>query len=251
MGCGPTSQSTTPVAPVTSAASPLAVVIFDDKSSSVQSGRMVPLTENDVQAGLDLVKTTGGVLALGFIGETSDRPLLRVSLAPPPMAPPPPDAANPFQRRAQEETYRQQWSLYAARRQEWEADTNRQVEMFLVAARPRLQAPATQRATGIHEALARAALLLNEPALQSGRRFILLNTDGLATTPHAPVNLPPGTRLLLCNGTGSTGALAVYASAVQRFEAVRPALDELRSATPPTQAQPTAPASAQGGTPPR
>jgi hypothetical protein len=55
---------------------PALYAVFDDKSGSVNSARISPIQEQDLMTLIDILRQTGGELAFGLIGESSDRPLL-------------------------------------------------------------------------------------------------------------------------------------------------------------------------------
>lgn len=137
--------------------------VFDDKSRSVKSARMPPLQEQDLTALVNILRQTTGELAFGIIGESSDRPLLRLRIPVPPAPPVRTEVQNPFERAEQDSLFQEQMRKYEEERQRWEADVNQRIAVFMDAVRPRLQQPARESATDIYSALERAELFLNEP----------------------------------------------------------------------------------------
>jgi hypothetical protein len=116
--------------------------------------------------------------------------------------------------------------MYEANHQRWEAEVNQRVNAFLEATRPRLQEPARDKITDVYSALARAELFLNEPGdVWPGQihRYIILNSDGIDTTRGKPVEIKSGARLLLVNGSNSTGVLGSLHPL--RFESKQAAFD--------------------------
>jgi hypothetical protein len=201
--------------------------IFDDKSRSVKSARIAPLEEQDLLTLINILRQTGGELAFGLIGETSDRPLLRLHITVPPARPFMRDVENPFERAEEESKFQDDVRDYETKRQNWEAEVNQRTETFLQAARTRLAEPARDHITDISSALERAETFLNEPdeVWPAGQthRYIILNSDGIATANRKPVLIKSGARLLLVNGSGSTGTLASLQPV--RFESKQAALD--------------------------
>jgi hypothetical protein len=200
--------------------------VFDDKSRSVRSARIAPLQEADLMALINVLRRTGGELSFGLIGESRDRPLLRLRIPVPPARPAKREAQNPFERAELESAFQQEMKSYEAKQQEWETEVNVRIKGFIEAARPRLQEPARDSATDIYSALDRAELFLNEPGAvwpAETHRYIILNSDGIDTVRRKPTEIKSGARLLLINGSGSLGKLASLAPL--RFESKQAALD--------------------------
>jgi hypothetical protein len=200
--------------------------LFDDKSRSVKSARLAPLREHDLMTLINVLRETGGELSFGLIGESSDRPLLRLRIPAPPTRPARREAQNPFERAEQDAAFQEEMRNYETRRQSWEAEVNQRIGGFMEAARPRLQEPARDKVTDISSALDRAELFLNEPDAvwpAEAHRYIILNSDGVDTARRRTVEIKSGARLLLINGTGSLGALAALHPL--RFESKEAAFD--------------------------
>ena len=207
--------------------------VFDDKSRSVKSARIAPLQEQDLMALINILRRTGGELSFGLIGESSDRPLLRLRIPVPPAPPVKREVPNAFERAEQESVFQEEMESYEAKHQQWEMEANPRIDAFMQAARPRLQEPAKDKATDISSALARAELFLNEPGAvwpAETRRLIILNSDGIATTNLKPVEIKSGARLLLINGSGSLGMLEPLHPL--RFESKQAALDYIAATEP-------------------
>src|SRR5205085_8455322 len=202
--------------------------VFDDKSRSVKSARMSPIQEQDLTALINILRQTGGELAFGLIGESSDRPLVRLRIPVPPTPPVRTVVQNPFERAEQDSLFQEQMRKYEEERQSWEADVNQRIAVFIAAVKPRLQQPARENATDIVSALERAELFLSEPgAVWPGQThsFIILNSDGADTTKRKPVEIRSGARLLLINGSGNLGTLGLLNPL--RFESKQAAFDFL------------------------
>jgi hypothetical protein len=76
--------------------------VFDDKSRSVKSARILPLQEQDLTALINVLLQTGGELSFGLIGETRMLPLLRLRIPVPPLLPVKRESQNAFERAEQD-----------------------------------------------------------------------------------------------------------------------------------------------------
>lgn len=199
--------------------------VLNDKSASVKSARMAPLTEGDLVALIEILRRTGGALAYGEIGESKDRPLVRLHVTAPPAPPQKPDSQNAFERSEQEGRYEEQSATHKAEYEKWEAEVNRKAEAFLEEVRPRLRSPAHDRATDLNAALSRADLFLGEPAWpESAHPYVILNSDGVNTVRHSPpFKFRSRARIVLVNGTGSVGNVLGPLDPL-RFESLQSAL---------------------------
>jgi len=205
---------------------PALIALFDDKSESVKSARISPLREEDLIALFNRLRITGGELAFGLIGESSDRPLVRLRISPPPVKPGKPEVQNAFERAESDASFQIQEEKYQSEVRFWKEEVDRRVNAFLDVVRPRLQQRAADMRSPVNGALARAELFLNEPEsvwARSPRRYIILNSDAVDTTKSAPVMIRSGTTLVLINGSGSLGVLK--SQNPLRFESIQAALD--------------------------
>jgi hypothetical protein len=235
-GCGPThnaaahqgeTQSAVAATPQTAEPhAPVLYAVFDDKSRSVKTARVAPLQEQDLLALIDVLRQTGGELSFGLLGESRDRPLVRLRIPAPPARPVERTVQNPFERADEDAKFQAALAQYEPLRQRWETETSERINAFLSAVRPRLQEPAHDNVTDVYAALGRAELFLNEPAvvwLRATHRYIILNGDGIDTAGRKPVEIKSGARLLLINGGGSVGQLAPLNPL--RFESKQAAFD--------------------------
>ena len=235
-GCGPVHDGTQPQgeAQVVVAAAPQPAeapapglyAVFEDKSRSVQTARVAPLQEQDLLTLIDVLRQTGGELSFGLIGEARDRPLVRLRIPQPPARPVERTVQNPFERADEDAKFQAELAQYETLQQRWETETGERINAFLSAVRPRLQEPAHDNVTDVYAALSRAELFLNEPAAvwpRATHRYIILNSDGIATAGRKSVELKSGARLLVINGGGSVGSLAPLNPL--RFESKQSAFD--------------------------
>lgn len=227
---GPSRTPTTGLVDVFREPSPFPVLfaVFDDKSGSMKSARVTPLAEEDLAALIKTLRITGGELAFGLIGESTDRPLLRLRIPVPPQRPTKREVQNAFERAEQDALFQEQLEKYEADMRHWEADVDQRASSFLDAVRPRLQEKATAKRSPINSALTRSELFLNEPVTawpKAPHRYIILNSDAIDTTKSSPISLKSGATLLLINGSGSMGLLESLNPL--RFESVQAALDHI------------------------
>lgn len=209
---------------------PTLYAVFDDKSGSVTSARITPLREQDLLALVENLRLTGGELAFGLIGESTDRPLLRLRVPVPPSRPTKREVRNAFERAEQDALFQEQLEKYEADVRRWKAEVDQRVDVFINAVRPRLEEKATAKRSPINSALTRAELYLNEPVStwpKAPHRYIVLNSDAIDTTKSAPATIKSGATLVIVNGSGSLGVLEPLNPL--RFESVQAALDHIKA----------------------
>ncbi|HEX8844217.1 MAG TPA: hypothetical protein VF791_06220 [Pyrinomonadaceae bacterium] len=85
--------------------------VFDDKSRSVKSARIAPIQEQDLLALINILRQTGGELSFGLIGESRDRPLLRLRIPVPPPLPAKHESQNAFERAELDSAFQGQAAL--------------------------------------------------------------------------------------------------------------------------------------------
>jgi hypothetical protein len=210
--------------PVTFA--PVLYAVFDDKSGSVKTARISPITEHDLTVLIDSLRLTGGELAFGLIGESTDRPLLRVRVPAPPAKPVKSEVQNAFERAEQDARFQDQMDQYEAEMRRWKEEVEKRINAFIEAVRPRLQERTAAKSSPINTALARSELFLNEPSTTWSippRRYIILNSDAKDTTKTKLTVIKSGATLMLINGSGSLGILESMKPL--RFESMESAVD--------------------------
>lgn len=207
---------------------PALYAVFDDKTGSTASARITPIQEHDLLVLVDNLRLTGGELAYGLIGESTDRPLLRLRVGVPPARPIMQEVQNAFERAEQEARFQEELEKYESDLKQWKKDVDRSVSSFLEAVRPRLLEKATAKRSPINSALTRSELFLNEPTDSwpvTPHRYIILNSDAIDTTKSARVTIKSGATLILINGSGSLGVIESLNPL--RFESVQAALDHI------------------------
>lgn len=205
---------------------PLLICVLDDTSLSMHKARATPLKESDLQVLIDHLRSRGGALAFGLVGESSRLPLVRLKIALPPRPPAKPTDKNPFRRAEKEAAHAKLLSQYEEERARWSKQIDDDVEEFLQLVRQRLSAPRRDKTSPVFEALARASLFLSEAGSWSttARRVVILQSDGQDTTGRKPVDLSPDTTILLVNGSG-LNSLEKLQPRARLFEAMSAALD--------------------------
>ena len=206
-------------------ARPVKVGVALDKTGSTEPNGVSGATIDDFAILLDLLREQGGEVAVGLIRETSNRPLLRLPIAPPLEVDPRQASSNPFERAAAREKVKAQDS---ARQQEDEAATKR----FVTELRALIQTPADARKTAICQAMERMDLFLHE---DDGRwlgrvdKFAVFITDGQENVDPTPCRTKlSGARVVVVKGGGDVG---VFSSLdVKLFEAPGAAFSWIRQA---------------------
>ncbi len=206
----------------------LRLVILQDVTGSMKEAHTQPITVEELQAAIELIRSRGGELGFGLIGEQSDRSLLRLAIEPPPVAPPEPsEPSNPL-RRPRWQREHQEWEQARQRNeQRWKEETEKRKQAFLAEAQRRLEAPVAGR-SDICGGIRRGDLMLAEPFSGGHIAFLMLITDGLHNVrgSDCPKTLSSSARLLLVNGAGILGVVGKYKPT--RFESVRAALEFIR-----------------------
>jgi hypothetical protein len=99
------------------------------------TARSTPIQEADLLEIIALLRTVGGELALGFIGESTKLPLLRLKVEAPPQKPVQPMDKNPFIRAEKNTRYGELMKRYDSDYLAWDEEVKRSVEKFLLVAR--------------------------------------------------------------------------------------------------------------------
>jgi len=199
----------------------LRLVVIKDRSTSADSTATPPVTRNQLEGFVELVRSAGGDLGVGEICAQSFVPLTRLHLVAPPAAPaPPPPIDNPLlyqELLVQFATIRRghQKSLAAH-----SASVEAAVTEFFEPALNRLEAPVTCQASDVGGAVERALLSLQEAdGGEPTRKVVLLDSDAMHNRGPWRVRIPAEVDLLLVNGVGSRGPLPVQPN-IRLFESV-------------------------------
>jgi hypothetical protein len=232
LGCGLSQRGTDPrdlrvelAQPVRTKA--LLICLLGDKSTSMKTARSTPIQESDLLEIIALLRTGGGAVALGFVGESSRLPLVRLKVEAPPQKPVQPDDKNPFIRAEKNTSYVELMKHYDSDYLAWSEEVNRRVEKFLPVARQRLADPELDRTSPVFEALDRVELFMSESGgwPPDTRRIVILQSDCKDSTRRQPPASVPDLIVVVVNGTGSLGSLSGLEPKPRQFEALSAALD--------------------------
>jgi hypothetical protein len=203
---------------------PIRMAVFQDKSGSANTTRTEQLTEQDFASPIGLLRCTGGELAVGIVDDVSNTSLVRLRIEPPPTAPVVLDVSNVFERAQQDAAFQERLNEYKEGVNKWRAETDSRAGAFLARISEVLQQKSNAKKTNVWSALSRADLFLNESDAtwpRSTRRYAVFNSDGVDTARSKPVAIKSGARLIVVNGTGSTGVFQSLNP--ERFESVQAA----------------------------
>ena len=199
-------------------------------SGSERETRTPQLTLDDMEPLVELLGQVGGELAVGTIDNRSNQSLvrLRIDIGPEePVAPSPAD--NSLERWQQQNAFRKQKAEFEHQQQAWQDAMQERITAFQTAVEPILSAPSNAQHSPVWDAVRRADLFLSEPQVSESEphRYVVLITDGIDDVGAQPVPVHSGTRILMVNGAGQLGSLAVLRP--QRYESIGAAVDQLVS----------------------
>jgi hypothetical protein len=227
----PSAPEAIPLAPAPSRV--VRVAILEDQTGSRRSTRTERVTANALDRLIDFVMRTGGTLVLGAIRDTSNRPLVRLSVRPGPVPPAPPSTPdNPFQAAEARAQFQASEKQYREKYVAWEYEVQPSVAEFRKAALTLLAREDEAGRTDVWGGLQRVDLALSEPVPPGHHvaAFIFLVSDAEDNRRLRHEPLRSGATLLLVNGAGRLGVLAPLNPL--RFEALDAAVDYVVSEPP-------------------
>lgn len=188
---------------------PIKIAIFLDDTGSVKSSRIEPLSPEDFQILIDLLHCTGGEMAFGFIRDESNRPLLRLHMDSPPIAPRKPShEGNPFEVAERTNEYQIKLKTYLEQMELWKSEMEKRTAIFLNELKNLLANRAYAKRTDMWGAVAKAELFLCEDELIWNRvpkKYAIFITDGLDNIRKREVPIKSGAKVILVNGIASSG----------------------------------------------
>lgn len=195
----------------TSAPSPTRVAIFLDKTGSVKESGVEQVQADDLKPLIEHLRRHGGEIGIGFIRDRSDRPLLRLRIDTPPVAPTEPsDIKNPFERANRMATYQEERKRYEEELEDWDSQTSSEIDRYLSVVAKKLGQKADAQRTDFWGAVRRANLFLRESDASWAhptKRFAIFITDGEDNV-KTPAELPAsGAMIILVNASTSVAAL--------------------------------------------
>jgi hypothetical protein len=208
------------------ARSPLRIAVIQDKSLSTGETRTPQLKLEDLDALLELLGLTGGELAVGVIHDRSNLAFARLRVDAGPEEPAAVvESDNPFERRNQRAAQRKLKEKFEQREQAWREEMQTRIGGFQGAVDPMLSMAADAKHSPVWDAVKRADLFLCESESDGNpepHRYAVFITDGVDDVGARPVPIHSRTRILMVNGAGQLGALAVLKP--QRFESIEAAV---------------------------
>jgi hypothetical protein len=212
-------------APAVSARSKVRVAVIQDKSLSTEETRTPQLRVEDLEPVVELLGQVGGELGVGVIHDRSNATFVRLRIEAPPQEPMAKAAVeNPLERRNQRSAYRKVKADFDNQQQAWQEEMQTRIGQFQSAAEPILAMEADAKRSPVWDAVKRTDLFLSESDSfgAASHRYAVLITDGIDDVGARPVPVHAGTRVLLVNGAGQTGALGVLKP--QCFESIEAAI---------------------------
>lgn len=211
-----------------SSGSQVRIALIQDKSLSTGETRTPQLTLDDMEPLVELLGQTGGELTVGTIDNRSNRSLVRLRIDAGPEEPVAPAVAdNSLERWQQQNALRKQKAEFEQQQQAWQDAMQERIAAFQTAVEPILSAPANAQHSPVWDAVRRADLFLSEPQVggTEPHRYVVLITDGMDDVGAEPVPVHNGTRILMVNGAGQLGSLAMLRP--QRYESIGSAVAQI------------------------
>jgi hypothetical protein len=215
----------------------LRIVVEQDKTGSANRNLTPQIETDDLLPLIELIRQSGGDLALGLVLETANRPFVRLHIEPPLVIPPLNEPSRELPVLAQN----RQWAQYRRQKTARDAaeDARRRVQdkdiaTFLNAAKSILDAPAKAKCTDFWGALDRAATLHNEPlgpAVPTPRMYTVVISDAEHNCGPYRGDKFPG-QLLMVNGNPGMGSFTSTKIRVARFENLPAAVRFLQKEAP-------------------
>jgi hypothetical protein len=201
----------------------LRIVVEQDKTGSATRNLTPQIGADDLLPLIELIKQSGGDLALGLVLETANRPFARLHIEPPPFTPVLKEPSRDLPVLAQN----RQWAQYRRQRNARDAadsarrgDQNRDIARFLPAAKSILETPAKAKCTDFWGAMDRAATFHNEPlgpVVPTPRMYTIIISDAEHNCGPYRGDKFPG-QVVMVNGNPGMGSLGSTKIRVARFE---------------------------------
>lgn len=194
----------------------LILCILRDRSGSTRWHRTDDLDADDLDRILTRVKASGGQVGFGEVDETSDAPLLRLTIDPPPIPPTLEPLSGDLTEAAQRKhAFSAAEDAYYVTQRAWIRTATPKITAFRTAVVARLGAPRTAQRTNYSQALRRVTTFFGEPIPKTVGTppvyLILVLGDGIDTvTRTLPPSIAHEPIVLVVNGYGQTGQLAAY-----------------------------------------
>lgn len=231
----------------------LHLVITQDYSKSTRQNGIPKLTATHIQRAVNAVYTRGGQLAVGQICTSSNQPLVRLKVTPPPRLrvdmfqnlPAPSHYKKILQQRGVNSfkinqilgNYRPRYlkeksadgatlAQYHQQYQSWRTQTNTRVQQFQKTVKPLVHKGLTCTQSDIYSSLHQAQLFLNEPPKDSQKQALFI-TDGSHSTGNKSIKsikwVSNNSQVVLVGASLTPGVFKSIPH--KRFESISSALD--------------------------
>jgi hypothetical protein len=188
------------------------VAVVLDQTGSRTWTRTPEVKLKDLSILIELLCGRGGEIGFGLVRADSNRSLVRLRIDQPPIEPQPPsDRGNAFVLLEQRARHEGQLVTYERLRAGWDQISQSRIDTFLSSIEPLLDSEVLASASDVWGAVRRMDLFLAEDDAAWGgtaSRWALLVTDGKDNVGQPVASLSSGARLVVVNGSGSTGELA-------------------------------------------
>src|SRR5581483_2398997 len=162
---------------------PMKICLLLNRNGRGNRAQVEQIRRDDLVPLLEFLGQSGGELAFGAISSDSSGPLIRLSITPPPVVPPQPKKnGNPFEDAIIHAKFQKELKNFNVKHRQWEEETKRKVNDFMVRVEPFLSRNAETRSwSDIGGAVRRADIFLAEDDAvwkQPTKRFVVLISDG-------------------------------------------------------------------------
>jgi hypothetical protein len=194
---------------------PLEIVLFKDQTPSRYTNGVPELSESDFETPLRLLQRYGGDLAIGWIRDQSNKPLMHCHFDEPPIpnAQKPQKKGNVFLREKATKKYAQDLHKDASLVSEWRQGNQKSLVDCRATIKEALQWHPDAPRTDIAGALRRAQLVFGEPQdswLLPPQHYLVMVTDGFGNVSGPAPEMLLSTKLLLVNSAGTLGTLEPF-----------------------------------------
>jgi len=210
---------------------PTRVLVLPDKTLSTdQNETPIPLL-SEVQVPVEkLLVRCGGEVLIGVVREHSNRRLKRLSVSGPPAEPPMPSQnENPLILKTQiMPKYHADMRAYQAARAAWERETRARFQVYFDEVRQLLEQKPFAMRSDVFGAVNRGDAALAEPDAAFGgacHEYFILVSDGIDNVHKERPVMRSRAKLLLVNGTGTSGSLDGLVS--DNFESLSAAIQHV------------------------
>lgn len=228
IGCSPkevgSSQETATI-PTIEKPQALKIALCIDQSGSANQTRVEKIDSKSILSLFSVIKKGGGELAFCLIRDRSNLPLARLRISSPPIAPISPiKTGKEFEDASNKARYKREEEKHHSLRKKWEEKTDKKITAFLETLEPMIKQARNAPSTDLAGALLRTKTYLSEREVnwKTFKTYIVLVTDGLASSAISPDHVQSGTEMIWINATGRASDLDIFQPI--RFESLSAAI---------------------------